>query len=106
MEQEVLMGIDLVGLLAVFSIFFVPITGLMLILTIRFAFKPLVETLAKALRESGRGVSFEGYPQDPEVSLQIEALREEIRALRAEQEFDRKLLGSATSAPGNGDLSV
>ncbi len=45
----------LIPLLAVFSIFFIPIASLMLILTTKFAFKPLVETLAKALRESGQG---------------------------------------------------
>ena len=95
------MGIDLVGVLAVFSIFFVPITGLMLILTTRFAFKPLVETLAKALRESGRGTPYDHSLPESDLTLQLEALREEIRALRAEQDFDRKLLGSATS-PGGG----
>jgi hypothetical protein len=88
-------------LLAVFSIFFVPITGLMLILTTRFAFKPLVEVLAKALRDSGRGNPYEHSLPDNDLSLQVDALREEIRALRAEQDFDRKLLGSAAS-PGGG----
>lgn len=91
------MGIDIVGLLAVFSIFFVPITGLMLILTTRFAFKPLVETLAKALRDSGHSLPYEHSFPNQDLALQVEALRQEIKALRAEQDFDRKLLGSAPS---------
>ena len=91
------MGIDIVGLFAVFCIFFVPITGIMLILTTRFAFKPLVETLAKALRESGHFLSQESAFSSQDLAFQLESLREEIRELKAAQEFDKKLLGSAPS---------
>lgn len=91
------MPIDLVGLLAVFSIFFVPITGLMLILTTRFAFKPLVETLAKALRDSGHSLSDSAAFSNQVVLEELEALRLEIRELKATQDFDKKLLNAASA---------
>lgn len=86
------MPIDLVGLLAVFSILFVPIAGVMLILTTRFAFKPLVETLAKALRESGHSLSDSAAFSNRVLLEELAALREEVRELKAAQDFDRKLL--------------
>jgi hypothetical protein len=70
----------------------VPVTGLTLILTARFALKPLVETLAKALRESGMGGSTEAHVQLQELSEQVGALSEQIAHLSQAQEFDRKLL--------------
>jgi len=93
------MGVEvLIPLLAVFSIFFIPITGLMLILTTRFALKPLVETLARALKESG-------YASSPDLSSHVHALAEqvetltgEVQRLREAQDFDRKLLGSRTDS--------
>ena len=97
------MGVDLVGLLAVFSIFFIPITAGMFILTTRFALKPLVETLAKALRESGYAHPPELLPHVQELAEQIESLRGEVRELKEVQDFDRKLLG-ANSSP-NGEFS-
>ena len=94
------MGIEvLIPLLAVFSIFFIPIAGLMVILTTKFAFKPLVETLAKALRESGQGAQDTPNWQLQELTEQVLALTEEVRQLKEVQEFDNKLLGSETSSP-------
>ena len=87
------MGIEvLIPLLAVFSIFFIPITGLMLILTTRFALKPLVETLARALKESGHGSSTDLLTHMRTLSEQVETLATEVQQLREAQEFDRKLL--------------
>lgn len=94
--SEEIMG-QLIGLVAVFSIFFVPITGLMLILTTRFAFRPLVETLAKALRESGYPRTPERLSPDQDLVEQIELLRVEVRQLRDAQEFDKKLLEPPSS---------
>ncbi len=97
------MGIDLVGLLAVFSIFFIPITAGMFILTTRFALKPLVETLAKALRESGHAHPPELLPHIQDLVDQVESLRHEVHELKEVQDFDRKLLGA--SASQDGDIS-
>lgn len=94
------MGIEvLIPLLAIFSIFFIPIAGLTFVLTARYALKPLVETLAKALQESGQGGSPEMFHRFQELTETVEALSGEIRALKEGQDFDRKLLES--SAGGN-----
>jgi hypothetical protein len=90
----------LIPLLAIFSLFLVPIGGLMLILTTRFAFKPLVETLSKALRESGHGRAGLEPWQIQELTDQVESLREEVRQLREAQDFDRKLLAEKNHTTG------
>ena len=82
----------LIPLLAVFSIFFIPIASLMLILTTKFAFKPLVETLVGALRESGQGVHYPPPMQLEELTEQVLTLREEVERLKEAQDFDKKLL--------------
>jgi hypothetical protein len=83
-------------LVAIFGILLVmiPVAGLTVALTLRFAVKPFVETLAEALRESGRG---------GQSTLQIEALSEHVESLTAEvqrlgeaQRFDRELLPERT----------
>ena len=71
----------------------------MVILTTKFAFKPLVETLAKALRESGQGTQDTSNWQLQELTEQVLALTEEVRQLKDVQEFDRKLLNSEASPP-------
>ena len=87
------MGIEvLIPLLAIFSIFFIPIAGLTFVLTTRYALKPLVETLTKALQESGQGGSPEMHLRFQELTETLEALSGEVRALKEVQDFDRKLL--------------
>jgi hypothetical protein len=88
------MGIEiLIPLLAIFSIFFIPIAGLTFVFTTRFALKPLVETLAKALSDSGQ------ITKSPELLLRLQELTDivedlsgEVRTLKEGQEFDRQLL--------------
>jgi len=88
------MGIEvLVPLLAIFSIFFIPIAGLTFVFTTRFALKPLVETLAKALSESGQiSHSPELFLRLQELTDTVEALSGEVRTLKEGQDFDRQLL--------------
>ena len=87
------MGIEvLIPLLAIFSVLLVPILGVTVILTTRFALKPLAETLAGALRESGQSSSPEAPSQLRDLAEQVHALSDEIQRLREAQEFDRKLL--------------
>ena len=89
------MGVEvLIPLLAIFSVLLVPILGVTVILTTRFALKPLAETLAKALRESGHFSSQEAPFQLRDLAEQVHSLSEEIQRLRDAQEFDRKLLES------------
>ena len=82
---------DLRMLIPIFGILLVmiPVAGLTFGLTLRLAVKPFVETLARALRESG-------HSSDPGQLLllreEIESLAAEVRELRTAQEFDRKLI--------------
>ena len=76
----------------------VPVTGITAILTMRFALKPFVETLARALRESG----YAGYTSGPELQAQVDDLSEQLAAMAAEvhrlreaQDFDRQLVAGA-----------
>lgn len=87
------MGVEvLIPLLAIFSVLLVPILGVTVILTTRFALKPLAETIAAALRESGY-TSHPGSPgQLADLSEQVQALSQEVRRLREAQDFDRRLL--------------
>ncbi len=91
------MGIEvLIPLLAIFSVLLVPILGVTVILTTRFALKPLAETIAAALRESGHSSFPEGSHQLRELTEQVQALTAEIHRLSEAQEFDRKLLEART----------
>ena len=87
----------LIPIIAIISIFFVPITGLMLILVSRFALKPLVETLSQALRDS-RGPDTAALLQIQGLTDQVEALTDEVRTLREFNDFDRQLLGAPDDA--------
>ena len=82
----------LIPILAILSIFFVPITGVMLILVSRYALKPLVETLSQALRDS-RQPDAASLIQIQALTEQVEALSDEVRRLQEFQDFDRRLLG-------------
>lgn len=87
------MGIEvLIPLLAIFSVLLVPILGVTVILTTRFALKPLAETIAAALRDSGHGPAGPGSAQLLELTEQVHALTDEVQRLREAQEFDRRLL--------------
>ena len=93
------MGVEvLIPLLAIFSVLLVPILGLTIILTTRFALKPLAETLAAALRESGHLPANASGDQMLDLTEQVQALSEEVRRLREAQEFDRRLLQGRTKA--------
>ena len=50
-------GMWIQNIIAVIALFLIPMTGLTVILTARLAFKPLVESLSKALRETGFATS-------------------------------------------------
>lgn len=89
------MGVEvLIPLLAIFSVLLVPILGITIILTTRFALKPLAETLANALRESGHAPMSGRSQHLLELTEQLQALTEEVHRLREAQDFDRRLLES------------
>ena len=92
---------DLTMLIPIFGILLVmiPVAGLTFALTLRLAVKPLVETLAKALRESGQGAGTQQLSAQM-LTLQedLETLTHEVRELRSARDFDHKLLGSREGA--------
>jgi hypothetical protein len=90
---EETMGIEvLIPLFGIFSVILVPVLGVTVILTTRFALKPLAETIASAMRESGRIPAGSASDQVRELTEQVHALSEEVQRLREAQEFDHKLL--------------
>lgn len=98
------MGVEvLIPLLAIFSIFFIPIAGLTFVFTTRFALKPLVETLAAALKESNSGSTPELNRQIQQLTEVVESLSGEIQTMKEVQEFDRKLLGSVAEKAKSGE---
>ncbi len=88
---------DLGNLVPIFGILLVmiPVAGLTLTLTLRFAVKPFVETLAQALRESG-SLGGGSNPQIEALSEHVESLAAEVKRLGEAQRFDRELLTERT----------
>jgi len=79
----------------------VPVIGLTTVFTLRFGGKPFVETLASALRGvDGDAAAGASNDRVAELAEQVEALTAEVRQLRAEQSFDRKLLASRPDGIG------
>ena len=96
---------DLRMLIPIFGILLVmiPVAGLTFGLTLRLAVKPFVETLAKALRESGQGVGTQQLStQILLLQEEFEALTHEVRELRNTQEFDQKLLAPRDESAASG----
>lgn len=85
-------GMWIQNIIAVIALFLIPMTGLTVILTARLAFKPLVESLSKALRETGFATSPELLSEVHRLSDRLEALTEHVQRLEEGQEFDRKLI--------------
>jgi hypothetical protein len=96
------MGIEvLIPIVAIISVLLIPILGITVILTTRFALRPLAETLASALRESGLSPGSARPEEIRELSEQVQTLAQEVRRLQEVQDFDRKLLegSSRTGSP-------
>jgi hypothetical protein len=94
------MGVEvLIPLLAIVSVLLVPILGLTVILTTRFALKPLAETIASALRDSGYPSGQNSDMQIANLSDQVQRLAEEVHKLREAQDFDRKLIEGRAGGP-------
>lgn len=96
MGVEVL--IPIMGILLVM----IPVAGLTLALTLRFAVRPMVETLAKAMKESNAPHDDRLVAQLALLQDEVEGLSQEVRELRSVQEFDRRLLGSRTERTPQG----
>jgi hypothetical protein len=93
-------GMWVQNIIAVIAVLLIPMTGLTIILTSRLALKPLVETLAKALKDSGLASSSELLSQVSQLSDQVHSLTEHVQRLEEAQEFDKELLGTPTDEVG------
>lgn len=74
----------------------IPVAGLTLTLVVRFALKPLVESLADAIRDAGvipKRVG--GRDEMLQLTEQVQALTDEVERLREIGEFDKKLVSGA-----------
>lgn len=89
--------IPIMGILLVM----IPVAGLTLAATLRFAIKPLVETLARELRDSGviAGRTSLGDVGLRDLSEQMDEMRVEIGRLRDELSFERQLVEPSAARP-------
>lgn len=74
------------------SIVLVPITGLTVVLTAKFATKPIVEAITQLRIGQGDVTPGEVQTQVQELSEQVEALTGELLRVKEVQTFNQKLL--------------
>ena len=86
------MGLEF--LIPIFGImlFLVPVTGITVVLTAKFATKPIVEALTQLRSGQGYGTPGELQIQIQDLAEQVEVLTGELRGIKEAQAFDRKLL--------------
>ena len=77
----------------------VPVTGVTVILTARFASKPIVDALLQLRGGGGYAGPKELQVQIQDLSETVEALAGEVHRLREAQAFDRKLLEEKVGRP-------
>lgn len=94
------MGIEVLIPLMGILLVMIPVAGLTLALTLRFAVRPMVETLAKAMKESNAPHDERLVAQMALLQDEVEGLSQEVAALRSAQDFDRKLLSSEGARRG------
>jgi hypothetical protein len=70
----------------------VPVTGLTVVLTAKFATKPIVQAITELRGGQGYAAPSEMQLQIQDLSESVEALTAEVQRLREAQAFDRKLL--------------
>ncbi|MEQ9569488.1 MAG: hypothetical protein RLN75_04805 [Longimicrobiales bacterium] len=84
----------------VFALVVVPVLSVCLGFTVHYAIRPMVQTLVDAIHDLSSILA--RPPVDDDVlslRAEIDRLRDEVRELRAGQEFDRNLLGTSTDRP-------
>jgi hypothetical protein len=92
------MGIEVLIPIMGILLVMIPVAGLTLALTLRLAVRPMVETIAKAMRESSGPGSDQLAAQLAALQDEMEGVAREVRGLRSAQEFDRKLLAGQGEA--------
>jgi hypothetical protein len=94
---------DFEFLIPIFGILIVlvPVTGLTVVLTAKFATKPIVQAITELRGGQGYASPSEMQVQIQDLSESVEALAGEVHRLREAQTFDRKLL---QERPGRGEV--
>ncbi|HSG09024.1 MAG TPA: hypothetical protein VLA36_11750 [Longimicrobiales bacterium] len=93
------MGLEFLVPIFGIMIVLVPVTGLTVVLTAKFATKPIVEALTQLRSGQGYGTPGELQIQIQDLSEQVEVLAGELHSLREAQAFDRKLLEQKSAPP-------
>jgi len=86
------MGLDFLVPIFGILIVLVPITGITLVFTAKFATKHIVEALAQLRSGQGYGTPGELQIQIQDLAEQVETLAGELQVIKDAQAFDRKLL--------------
>ncbi|NJD20841.1 MAG: hypothetical protein FIA95_16350, partial [Gemmatimonadetes bacterium] len=86
------MGLEFLVPIFGILIVLVPVTGLTVVLTARFASRPIVEAIMQLRGGQGYAGPSETQLQIQDLSESVEALTAEVQRLREAQAFDRKLL--------------
>ena len=89
------MGVEVLVPIFGILLFLVPITGLTVVFTAKYALKPLVEALTQIRLGQGMMQPTELEARLRDVSEQVEVLSSEIQRLRDAQDFDRQLRAPA-----------
>ena len=96
------MGLEFLVPIFGILIVLVPVTGLTVVLTAKFATKPIVQAIVQLRGEHGYGTPGELQLQLQDLSEQVEVLGGEVRRLKEAQAFDHKLLEERKIAPPQG----
>jgi len=91
------MGLEILVPIFGILLFLVPITGLTVVFTAKYALKPLVRALTQVRLGQGTMQPSELEARLSDVAEQVEALSHELHRLRDAQDFDRQLRAPATS---------
>ena len=86
------MGLDFLVPIFGILVVLVPVTGLTIVLTAKFATKPIVEALGHRRGEQGYASPGELQIQVQDLSEQVQDLTGEILRLKEAQSFDNRLL--------------
>lgn len=97
------MGLDF--LVPIFGILLVlvPVLGITTVLTLRYGLKPFIETLAQELRGTGVVGPERLERRVEDLTAELAEVAAELRALKAAQEFDRRLLESRAGQKDGGE---
>jgi hypothetical protein len=92
------MGLDFLVPIFGILIVLVPVTGLTVVFTAKFATKHIVQGLNQLRSGEGYGTPGELQIQVRDLAEQVENLTSELHGLREAQAFDRKLLQERAAA--------